>query len=52
VEWGYSFEFDLAMITQCLFLYLLFGVTVKDWGKLKAREQVERERGVHEVRMR
>jgi hypothetical protein len=40
---GYSPEFDLAMIIQCLFCYLLFGVSVKDWGKKKAREQVERE---------
>ena len=36
---GYSFEFDLAMIIQCLFS-ITFGVTIKDW----ARESLENER--------
>jgi hypothetical protein len=33
----YSFEFDLPMNIQCLFLSA-FGVSIKDWGKKKARE--------------
>jgi hypothetical protein len=30
VECGYSFEFDLAIITQCLFFLPAFGVSVKE----------------------
>jgi hypothetical protein len=35
---GYSFEFDMAMIVQCLIFLPAFGVSIKDWAKRKARE--------------
>jgi hypothetical protein len=35
---GYPFEFDLALVVQCLLFLPAFGVKIKDWGKLKARE--------------
>lgn len=46
---GYSFEFDLAMIIQCLFFfYLLLGYQ----KKTGARKRRESEWRVSEVRMR
>jgi hypothetical protein len=35
---GYSFEFDLVMIIQCLFLPA-FGVSIKYWGKKKGKRE-------------
>jgi hypothetical protein len=35
---GYSFEFDLAMIIQCLFFLPAFRVSIKDWDKKEAKE--------------